>query len=54
MSLPKLDDEEALFYKGKVATARYYMARLLPETNALFASIATGARPIMQIEAEAF
>ena len=54
VSLPKLDDEEALFYKGKVATARYYMARLMPETNALFASIATGARPIMQIEAEAF
>jgi alkylation response protein AidB-like acyl-CoA dehydrogenase len=54
VSLPKLDGAEALFYKGKVATARYYMARLLPETNGLFASIATGAKPLMELEAEAF
>jgi butyryl-CoA dehydrogenase len=54
LSLPKLDGDEALFYKGKVATARYYMARLLPETNGLFASIATGAKPLMELEAEAF
>jgi alkylation response protein AidB-like acyl-CoA dehydrogenase len=53
-SLPKLDGGESLFYRGKVATARYYMARLLPETNALFAGIATGAKPLMEIEAEAF
>ncbi len=30
------------------------MARLLPETNALFASITTGAKPLMELEAEAF
>jgi alkylation response protein AidB-like acyl-CoA dehydrogenase len=54
VSLPKLEGAEAIFYKGKVATARYYMARVLPETNALFASIATGAKPLMALEAEAF
>jgi alkylation response protein AidB-like acyl-CoA dehydrogenase len=54
VSLPKLKGDEPLFYKGKLATARYYMARVLPETNGLFASIATGAAPLMELEAEAF
>jgi alkylation response protein AidB-like acyl-CoA dehydrogenase len=53
-SLTKLNGDDALFYKGKLATARYYMARLLPETNALFANIAAGAKPLMALEAEAF
>ena len=43
-----------LFYKGKLATARFFMARVLPETNALFANIAAGAKPLMELEAEAF
>jgi alkylation response protein AidB-like acyl-CoA dehydrogenase len=54
ISLPKLTGDEGLFYKGKVATARYYMARLLPETNALFANIAAGAKPLMELEAAGF
>jgi alkylation response protein AidB-like acyl-CoA dehydrogenase len=53
-SLAKLNGADALFYKAKLATARYYMARLLPETNALFANIAAGAKPLMALEAEAF
>ncbi len=53
-SLAKLNGTDGLFYKGKLATARYYMARLLPETNALFANIAAGAKPLMALEAEAF
>jgi alkylation response protein AidB-like acyl-CoA dehydrogenase len=53
-SLAKLNGADTLFYKGKLATARYYMARLLPETNALFANIAAGAKPLMALEAEAF
>jgi len=53
-SLAKLNGTDALFYKAKLATARYYMARLLPETNALFANIAAGAKPLMALEAEAF
>jgi alkylation response protein AidB-like acyl-CoA dehydrogenase len=53
-SLARLNGADALFYKGKLATARYYMARLLPETNALFANVAAGAKPLMALEAEAF
>jgi alkylation response protein AidB-like acyl-CoA dehydrogenase len=54
VALAQLAGEEALFYKAKLATARFYIARLLPETNALFASIAAGAKPLMELEAEAF
>jgi alkylation response protein AidB-like acyl-CoA dehydrogenase len=54
VALTKLNGEESTFYKAKLATARFYMARLLPETNALFASIATGAKPLMELEAAAF
>ena len=53
-SLPKLGGDEALFYKGKVGTARFYMTRVLPQTNALFANITAGAKSLMELEAEAF
>ena len=45
---------ETQFYDAKLATARFYMAKLLPETNALFASIQAGAKPVMEMPAEAF
>ncbi len=45
---------EAAFYDAKLATARFYMAKLLPETGALFASIGSGAKPVMELAAEAF
>jgi 3-(methylsulfanyl)propanoyl-CoA dehydrogenase len=45
---------EAAFYDAKLATARFFMAKLLPETNALFAAIAAGAEPVMALAAEAF
>src|SRR5690242_3864601 len=53
-SLAKVSGDEAMFYQGKVATARFYTARVLPETNALFANIAAGAKPVMELAAEAF
>ena len=45
---------DAVFYDTKIATARFYMAKLLPETNALFASIGAGAKIVMEMPAEAF
>jgi 3-(methylsulfanyl)propanoyl-CoA dehydrogenase len=42
------------FARTKLATARFFMARLLPETGALFQSLMTGAKPLMEIEATAF
>ena len=42
------------FYHAKLATARFYYAKLLPETFSLVAAIKTGAAPIMDLEAELF
>jgi hypothetical protein len=45
---------DAEFARTKLATARFFMARLLPETGALFQSLMTGAKPLMELEASAF
>ncbi len=50
----KLEGPERSFYQAKLATARFYMQRLLPQTGALFATILAGARPLMDFEDEAF
>ena len=38
---------DAAFYEAKVATARFYMTKLLPQVQALGASIKAGAAPVM-------
>jgi hypothetical protein len=45
---------DAEFARTKLATARFYMARVLPETGALFQSLMSGAKPLMELEAAAF
>ncbi len=42
------------FHAAKVATGRYYMARLLPATKLHLARIESGAEPVMALPAEAF
>ena len=42
------------FHEGKLATARYYMARQLPMTAAHLARIRSGADTVMALPAEAF
>ena len=46
--------EEADFYEAKLATARFFMARVLPETSSLLSKITSGAEPVMALKAEAF
>jgi alkylation response protein AidB-like acyl-CoA dehydrogenase len=46
--------EEAAFYEAKLATARFFMTKLLPESGALLAQIMAGARPVMALEEAAF
>ena len=46
--------EEEAFYRGKLATGRFYMQRLLPRSGACFASLMAGSRAIMEVPAEAF
>jgi alkylation response protein AidB-like acyl-CoA dehydrogenase len=50
----KLAGEKESFYRAKVATANFYMRRLLPQTSALFAAITSGAAPIMDVREDWF
>ncbi|MCV2865385.1 acyl-CoA dehydrogenase C-terminal domain-containing protein [Albidovulum sediminicola] len=47
-------DGDADFYRAKLATGRYYMARELPATALRLARIQSGADPVMALSAEAF
>jgi hypothetical protein len=42
------------FYATKIATARFFMLRLMPQTSSLFAAIMSGSRPIMDLPEECF
>ena len=43
----KLMDEDKEFYTSKLATARFYFAKILPGTTSLLASITAGEAPVM-------
>jgi alkylation response protein AidB-like acyl-CoA dehydrogenase len=45
---------DAVFYEAKLATARFYFARLLPRTRAHAAALAAGAESVMSLDANAF
>jgi hypothetical protein len=42
------------FYAAKLATGRYFLARVLPDAGACLAKVKTGAGPVMALAAEAF
>jgi hypothetical protein len=42
------------FYKAKLATARFYFARLLPETAGLIRSARSGLKPLMEMDEALF
>jgi len=42
------------FYDTKLATGRYFLARLLPEAGAHLAKLKSSAEPVMALSAEAF
>jgi butyryl-CoA dehydrogenase len=45
---------DAAFYRAKLATGRFFMAKILPESSALFAQIMAGGAPVMAFEDAAF
>ena len=53
LALAKLDSGDP-FYKAKLATARFYFARLLPETAMLIRQARSGAKSLLELEAELF
>ncbi len=50
----KQDGDNAAFHEGKLACARFFMVKLLPETNTLFATLTAGGQTLMAMPAEAF
>ena len=42
------------FYKNKLATGRYYMKRMMPDTASHLAKLKSGAEPVMALDADAF
>ncbi len=52
--LDRPEGERDAFHAAKLATARFYMTRLLPQTSGLFAAINAGAKPIMAVEEDWF
>ena len=54
VAVGKLAGEKGSFYRAKLATASFYMKRVLPQTSALLAAITSGARPIMDVREEWF
>jgi len=53
LALEKQESGDPL-YRSKLATARFYFAKLMPETAALIRSARAGAKPLMDVEVELF
>jgi alkylation response protein AidB-like acyl-CoA dehydrogenase len=53
VALDKLDSGDD-FYKGKLATARFYFSKLLPETSSQLQAARAGAGPLMDLDAGLF
>lgn len=54
IALARLEGDNTGFYRTKIATARFFVRRLLPTTASLLTSIRSGADTLMSLEAEAF
>ncbi|MEZ5920203.1 MAG: acyl-CoA dehydrogenase C-terminal domain-containing protein [Parvularculaceae bacterium] len=48
------EDASDPFYANKLATGKFFLARILPETKSHLAKLKTGAEPLMTLSAEAF
>jgi alkylation response protein AidB-like acyl-CoA dehydrogenase len=54
VALPKQEGDEAAFYQAKIANGRFFVTRLLPETNLLFTTLTSGKASMMAMPAEMF
>jgi hypothetical protein len=53
VALKKLDSGDA-FYKAKLVTARFYFAKLYPESASLIKQARAGSAPLMELEEALF
>ena len=54
IALAKQHGDNAQFHESKLACARFFMVKLLPETNTLFTTLTSGGQTLMAMPAEAF
>jgi alkylation response protein AidB-like acyl-CoA dehydrogenase len=54
IALARQAGDDGAFYQAKLATARFFMARILPRHASLFASLMAGADPVMALPEAAF
>ena len=54
ISLDKLGDDSTGFYAVKLATGKFFMERILPQSSAAFAALMAGSETIMTFPDEAF
>ena len=54
VALARQEGDNSGFYRAKLATARFFVRRLLPNTASLLATLRAGADTVMDMEAEAF
>ena len=54
VALAKAESDPTGFYRAKLSTARFYMARILPQGSGLFASLTAGKKAVMELETELF
>ena len=54
IGLDHQNDDDADFYVAKVATAKFFMERILPQSGALFSSIMSGSDSIMDFPEKSF
>jgi 3-(methylsulfanyl)propanoyl-CoA dehydrogenase len=53
-ALGKLDSDNRSFYEAKIATARFYMARVMPKCSYHFAAMMSGKKTLMEHAEESF
>ena len=54
VALERVDGDNSGYYEAKLATARFYMRRILPSTATLGLTLSAGADALMAMDAEAF
>ena len=54
VAMEKEGQEDALFYQAKIATARFFVQRMLPRHSAHFAALLAGAASMMEFPDDAF
>ena len=54
VAIPKVEGDNSGFYQAKLTTARFYMKRLLPQTESLGMTLRAGSDTVMDLPVESF